>query len=211
MIRKRRRSAGAVTPAVHHKSGFFTGRRSLVVGWLRASAVKWEVLLMSVLRFPACLRPGLAALAVLASSAAFGQDAPTPSPDAPAAAAPGAPAPAAGGITLELNKLAQVDNACHAYMILDNQTPERLQDLTVDVYLFDQAGVILRGLALQFADVRPARATVVPFELPDLPCGDVSRVLLNKVLTCTRADGAVVDGCAELLGTRSKAQAAFDY
>ena len=167
----------------------------------------------SVPRLPACLRPGLAALVVLASSAAFGQDAPTPSPDAPAAAAPGAPVPAAaaGGITLELNKLAQVDNACHAYMILDNQTPERLQDLTVDVYLFDQAGVILRGLALQFADVPPARATVVPFELPDLPCADVSRVLLNKVLTCTRADGAAVDGCADRLGTRTKAQAAFDY
>ena len=165
----------------------------------------------SVPRFPACLRPSLAALVVLASSASFAQDAPSASPQAPAPAASEAPAPAAGGITLELNKLAQVDNACHAYMILDNQTPEQLQDLTVDVYLFDQAGVILRGLALQFADVRPARATVVPFELPDLPCADVSRVLLNKVLTCTRADGAAVDGCAELLGTRTKAQAAFDY
>jgi hypothetical protein len=186
----------------------------LLVGLSAGRHQKWEVLLMfSVFRSAAYIRPVVAALLLVASAPAFGQQAPAASPEAPAApaAAPGAAAPAAGGLTLELNKLAQVDNACHAYVIVNNQTAEPVGELTVDVYMFDKAGVILRGLALQFTELRPARATVVPFELPDLPCGEISRVLLNKVLTCTKADGSPVAGCGDRLSVSTKSAATFDY
>lgn len=147
-----------------------------------------------------------AALLVFCGSA-FSQQA-EPQPDsAPAVAG----APATGAITLELNKLVQVDAVCQAYFVVDNQTAQPLKDLTVDTYLFDKAGVILRGLALQFADVPSGRATVVPFELPDLPCADVSRVLLNKVTSCTAADGAAVEGCANLLKVSTRAEVTFEY
>ena len=166
----------------------------------------------SLFRSAGMFGPALAAL-LIAAAPAWSQEAPAPAPEtaAPAAPAPAAASPAAGAITLELNKLTQVDNACHAYVIVNNQTPDPLQELTVDVYMFDEAGVILRGLALQFADVRSGRATVVPFELPDLPCADVSRVLLNKVLTCTKADGSALDGCADMLAVSTKAEAEFAY
>lgn len=159
------------------------------------------------------VRSAVAALLLVASSPALGQQGPPATPDAAVAApaSPAAAAPAGGGVTLELNKLSQVENACHAYVIVENATAEPLQDLTVDVYLFDRAGVILRGVALQFTDVRAGRPTVVPFELPDLPCGEISRVLLNKVLNCTKPDGSPVDGCADRLTVRTKADASFEY
>jgi hypothetical protein len=149
-----------------------------------------------------------AAFLALLAGPATAQEAAAPTPEAAGSTAPGI---AAGAITLELNKLVQVENACHAYVVIDNQGSRPLKDLTVDVYLFDKAGVILRGLALQFTDVRSGRATVMPFEFPDLPCADVSRVLLNKVLTCTSADGAPVEGCAEMLAVSTRAETAFEY
>ena len=169
--------------------------------------------MFSVFRSAVFVGPAFAALLLAVSAPASGQQAPAAvaDPQPAAAAAPGAAPSAEGGVTVELNKLTQVDNACHAYVIVDNRTPEPLGELTVDVYMFDKAGVILRGLALQFTDLRPARATVVPFELPDLPCGDISRVLLNKVLTCTKADGSPVEGCGDSLAVSTKAAAAFDY
>jgi hypothetical protein len=170
-----------------------------------SAAEEREIVLM---RFPllyaaACLalNPGL--------SLAQQQQQPAPQPDA-APAETAAPQPETGRISLELNKLTAAGNACQAFFIVDNQTPEALGELTVDIYLFDAEGVILRGLALQFADLRSGRATVVPFELPDLPCGNVSRVLLNNVLTCTDAQGAAVPGCAERIGVSTRT-APFEY
>ncbi len=168
--------------------------------------------MFSVFRSAVFVGPAVAALLLAATASVSAQQAPAAVADPqPAPATPAAAPGAEGGVALELNKLTQVDNACHAYVVVDNRTPEPLGELTVDVYLFDKAGVILRGLALQFTDLRPARATVVPFELPDLPCGDVSRVLLNKVLTCTRADGSPVEGCGDRLAVSTKTAATFDY
>ena len=116
-----------------------------------------------------------------------------------------------GEISLELNKLLPAEGACHAFLIVGNQTPDLLKELKLDVYLFDNSGVILHGVALQFSDVGPGRTRVVPFELPDLSCGDIDRVLLNKVLACTDATGAAVDGCADRLILTSRAAATFGY
>jgi hypothetical protein len=150
----------------------------------------------------------VAALLSLCGPALSQQAEPQPDP-APAAVAP--PQTEAGAITLELNKLTPVDRVCQAYFVVENQTPQSLQDLTIDTYLFDKNGVILRGLALQFVEVPSGRATVVPFELPDLPCADITRVLLNKVTSCTAAGGAAVERCADLLKVRTRAEVTFEY
>jgi hypothetical protein len=103
------------------------------------------------------------------------------------------------------------ENACHAYFVLNNGTGEPLQELQTDVYLFDGEGVILRGVALQFTDIPADRSTVVPFELTDLDCGNIARVLLNKVLVCTGANGAPIDGCADRLAVSTRSPVAFEF
>jgi hypothetical protein len=118
---------------------------------------------------------------------------------------------APGTIALELNKLVPADNACHAYILVQNQTPEPLNELKVDVYLFDKQEIILEGVALQFNDVPSERERVVPFELADLACDSIGRVLLNKVLVCTGSGGAPVEGCADRLVTSTRAEASFEH
>ena len=148
-----------------------------------------------LLRFAACLPLVLA-------GPALGQD--------PAAEAPETADQAAGKIILQLNKLELGENACNAYMVVDNQSSEPLKELKIDIYLFDKQGIVLEGVALQFTEVRAEGEMVVPFELPAVACDEIGRVLLNKVLVCTDASGAAVDGCADLLVASSLTDAPFE-
>ena len=85
-----------------------------------------------------------AGLVAFVAGPSFSQEAPA----GPAEQTPAAPeASPDGAISLELNKLLPAEDACHAYLIVGNQTPELLKDLKLDVYLFDNAGVILHGVA----------------------------------------------------------------
>lgn len=150
------------------------------------------------------------ALLCLLQGSALAQTA--PSDDAAAGAADTRPAGQGDAIDIELNKLEDAEkNACRLYFVVDNGTPDPLKQLEIDVFLFDKEGVILRRAALSFPDVRPGRTKVVLFELADLVCGDVGRLLVNEVLTCTSADDKPIEGCADHVAVRSRGGAKFEY
>ena len=141
------------------------------------------------------------------------QPATTPAAEAasPPPPAPAAQAPAAQDITIELNKLEATEKACRGYFIVENKTPAGLKELQIDVFLFDKQSVILRRVALSFLDIRPGRSKVVLFDLADLDCGSIGRLLVNEVIACTAADGKAVEGCADRLAVRTRAGAEFEY
>ena len=130
----------------------------------------------------------------------------------------GQPAPApsittadTGRITLELNKLETEPNACRGYFVVDNGRADLLKELQIDVFLFDKQQIVLRRVALTFADVRSGREKVVLFDLADLNCGEVGRLLLNDVLACKNGKGTTIEGCADALTVSTRAEAAFEY
>ena len=114
-------------------------------------------------------------------------------------------------ITIELNKLEAAPNACRGYFVVDNRLPEALKELRLDIFLFDRTGVILRRVGLPFVDVRPERMKIVLFELADLACNDIGRLLVNDVLVCTGAGGGPIPGCGSMVSTSTRASAKFDY
>ena len=62
----------------------------------------------------------------------------------------------------------------------ENNTPARLKEPQIDVFLFDKQSVILRRVALRLSDIRPGhRPKVVLFDLADLDCGSIGRLLVN--------------------------------
>jgi len=115
------------------------------------------------------------------------------------------------GITLELNKLLPTENACLAYFVVSNHRSEPLQELETDVYLFDKQDIAMRGVILRFADVGPGRTIVFPFELTELRCDDIARLIINRVLVCNSANGAPIEGCADDLSVNTRAEAVFEY
>ena len=110
-------------------------------------------------------------------------------------------------IKLELNKMEPQPEtkACRAYLVFDNSEGAAIEALQLDLILFDRTGVIARRLALDTAPLRAAKTTVKLFDIPDLDCNDVGRILINEVLECRDADGAHAD-CIERLTLSTRAE-----
>ncbi len=98
----------------------------------------------------------------------------------------------AATLGIELNKLEQTGAACRSYMVLSNRTDVVLDQLSLDLVVFDTDGVIDRRLAVELGPVNAGRTQVKVFDMAGLDCGRVARVLLNDVLTCSpdRVDDA---------------------
>ena len=90
----------------------------------------------------------------------------------------------APALSVELNKLEQIGTDCRSYMVLANQTGAVLDRLSLDLVVFDTSGVIDRRLAVELGPVAPGRTQVKVFDMSDLDCGQVARVLMNDVLAC---------------------------
>jgi hypothetical protein len=113
-------------------------------------------------------------------------------------------------IKLELNKLEPQpeSNACRAYLVFDNSAGPAIEALQLDLILFDQDGVIARRLAVDTAPLRAAKTTVKLFDIPDLACTDIRRILINEVLECRDAEGPHTD-CIERLTLSTRAETAL--
>ena len=90
--------------------------------------------------------------------------------ESPAASTIEATEPRAEGrsINIELNKFVPAENACRAYFVIENRTPELIKELRLLVYFFDKSELIMNSLALPFSEVRAGRTKVALFDIPDL-------------------------------------------
>ncbi|MBI1219500.1 MAG: hypothetical protein GC186_13235 [Rhodobacteraceae bacterium] len=98
------------------------------------------------------------------------------------------------GIGLELNKAGDVNGACRLTYVATNGAGQDFDKLSLDVVVFDAAGIASQRLILDFGAMPKDKTKVVEFDLPNTACNKVSRLLLNDVLQCT-AGGAAVSGC----------------
>lgn len=112
-------------------------------------------------------------------------------------------------LSLELNKLEDTDDACRAYLVLDNGMAEAVDSLRLQLVLFDPDGVITRRLAVQAGPVGAGKTSVRIFDVSGQQCGEISRVLLNDIAECEGPDGEIAD-CAERLDLSSRADVPFD-
>src|SRR4051812_10687149 len=102
-----------------------------------------------------------------------------------------------GSVAIELNKLEAAGQACRGYFVVRNNMQEPVSDLRLDVFLFDTKGVIRRRVGLTFTMLPVARTKVVLFDLAEGGCGEIGRLLVNEVLSCSGPTGSPVNGCTE--------------
>jgi hypothetical protein len=112
------------------------------------------------------------------------------------------------GMRVELNKLEAVNGACRAYMVFANETGRAFDAFKLDLVMFDPAGVIAERLALAAGPLPAGKTSVKLFDVEGRSCGEIDRMLLNTVMTCTTPDGDSPD-CTGLTRTASKADTAF--
>ena len=113
-----------------------------------------------------------------------------------------------GSIQAELNKLEPSNGDCHAYLVLENTSSSAFEALKLDVVVFDTDGIVERRLAVQAAPLPPGKTSLKIFNVGDLQCDRIGRLLLNDVLDCADGAGARHD-CLALLSTTARAAVPF--
>jgi hypothetical protein len=94
------------------------------------------------------------------------------------------------------------------HLLLENPSERAYTSYQLDLVIFASDGVIARRLALEAAPLRARKTMVKEFELSDLPCKQVGRVLLNDVSQCASVAGER-DDCVGEIRVSSRASVAF--
>lgn len=170
---------------------------------------------------PAAFRSGVKAAGILAATCAgltaggmaLAQTAPAEAPatppvaaPAPATPAPAAAAPAADLISIELNKLEPQASACRAYLVLSNPGGPDITDLKLDLILFSPEQIIEKRIAVGLAPLPTGKTTVKLFDIDGQDCSKIGSVLINEVMACSSAEGAVPD-CSKRIAPSSRVNA----
>ena len=118
--------------------------------------------------------------------------------------------PAAGqqNLKIELNKLEAVEGACRAYMIFENNSGNTYDSLKLDLVMFDSDGLINKRIAVEGAPLPVGKTSVKLFDIKDVSCEQLGRILLNDVLTCSGPAGEYTD-CLSLIETTSRNLVSF--
>ncbi|WP_299392688.1 hypothetical protein [Pelagibius sp.] len=110
----------------------------------------------------------------------------------------------AAPLKIELNKLEPQGEACRAYLVLENGSDSAFADLKLDMVMFDSDGVVSRRLAVQAAPLPAGKTSLKVFDIRDLSCGRLGRVLLNDVMACGDQSGPRGD-CLALIQATARA------
>ncbi len=113
-----------------------------------------------------------------------------------------------GEVVVELNKLETAEDACRAFMVLENGSAASFSTLKLDLVVFDPAGIVARRIAVETAPLPAGKTMLKVFPIDGIDCASISRVLLNDVLACGDASGPRLD-CLAALSTRAKPGLSF--
>ena len=109
---------------------------------------------------------------------------------------------------LELNNARAAGEGCRLTYVANNNTGTDLETTSYEVAVFDQESVVSRLLILEFGELQDGKTKVVQFDLADMGCEEISRLLVNSVSECTAEGGAEAD-CLDGLVTSSRAEIQF--
>ncbi|MEL7428549.1 MAG: hypothetical protein AAFN43_00985 [Pseudomonadota bacterium] len=111
-------------------------------------------------------------------------------------------------LSIELNKLEPVDEACRFTFVVTNAIQVDLDKLAFEVVLFDKQGGVKHMTKFDFQETPSGKTRVRQFQLPETDCRDISRFLMNSVSSCT-AGSAEIDGCSQKILLKNRTEIEF--
>lgn len=108
----------------------------------------------------------------------------------------------ADGVSIELNKLQPSDNGCRIFMVFTNATTGAISSYKPDLVFFDRAGVIADRLVVEGGPLAVGKTRVKLFDVANLACDDIARVLLNDIHACEGPNEGAA-GCLAFTSTAS--------
>jgi len=146
---------------------------------------------MAVSKVAALLTSGL--IVVASASQVFAQDA--------AAASP------AKGLEVELNGLAPSQKGCMMTFVALNNLAAPISKISFELAFFNDKNAVDRVTVLDFRDLPQGKKRVRQFDMPNVKCETVTRVLINDTPVC---DGPATGECMKGLVTRSQISVPFE-
>ncbi|WP_274425712.1 hypothetical protein [Chelativorans sp. YIM 93263] len=109
-------------------------------------------------------------------------------------------------LSIELNGAEPTERGCRLTFVVKNQLEQDIDRAAYEVALFGKDGLVKKLTALDFQAFPAGQTKVRQFDLADLDCGDLGRVLINGVTAC---EGADEDACMARLETAARGEIAF--
>jgi hypothetical protein len=109
-------------------------------------------------------------------------------------------------LALQLNKLDPANNACEAYFLIQEKAGRPLRSLKTDLIVFGKDGDIAKRLIAEMGPIRSKKTSVKIFSI-DVPCPEISGVLLNDVASC--APDVTPEVCLDRLAVSSRLATRF--
>jgi hypothetical protein len=111
-------------------------------------------------------------------------------------------------LDIELNALTPSDAGCRVTFLATNRLGTELTRAALEVALFGADGGIDRLVSLEFKAMPEGKARVLQFDLADLACEKLSRVLINDVVAC-EGEGLDPKTCLAALNPSSRLTASL--
>lgn len=111
-------------------------------------------------------------------------------------------------VDIELNRLEQLDGGCRLTLMLTNGLPAAIDALSIEAVLFDGDGRVERFLLLKTRPLAMGRTRVQQFDVRDLACEAIGRMLLNDVTECA-GEGLDPATCLAAIRVTSRGEIAF--
>lgn len=110
-------------------------------------------------------------------------------------------------LTVELNKFeASEAGGCRAFFLFRNQSDITLEGFEMSLAILDKQGVIDRLLSIDAAPISAARTTLKLFDISEIPCENISEILLHELASCRPQNGEEMD-CFPMLTLTSRTSA----
>ncbi|MEM1046345.1 MAG: hypothetical protein AAGL24_09345 [Pseudomonadota bacterium] len=113
-----------------------------------------------------------------------------------------------GKFTLELNNARDAEGGCRVSFIAVNGTGIVLDKTAYEVVVFDAEGLVSQFLILEFGHLPANKTKVVQFDLAELSCASISRLLINDAAECV-SNEAPSTVCLDALSTTARTEIGF--
>jgi len=117
-------------------------------------------------------------------------------------------APTTPGLALELNALQAADTGCRVTFLATNTLGAAVDRAGIEIAFFAGDGAIDRIVTLDFKGLTEGKTKVLQFQLNDLACDDISRLLVNDITACEGA-GLAPTACLDWLVTTTRPDIVF--
>ncbi|WP_323769520.1 hypothetical protein [Antarctobacter sp.] len=106
-------------------------------------------------------------------------------------------------LSIELNALEPVEDACRMSFLIQNGHTTDIEQAVYEAVLFDTDGQVNRMTLFDFGELPAARPRVRQFIISGLACAGLGRLLINGAETCS-GEGIVPGACTKGLELRSR-------